>query len=94
MRSLNGQIFIFHNKLFNLHFFKGVFIYSNIQIYGQLSTKFNLTIYFDIFENLNTTNYISLNKNENLDQNQEYYYFIPISVAKMCSSGQFYDISK
>ena len=82
----------FGKKNFNVS--KGFFEYPMIQIYGSLSTKFNLKISFDIFRNLNISNFISLNKNENLDENHDYYFFIPIQMSKSCNSGQFWDISK
>ena len=49
---------------------------------------------FDVFKNMDLKTYINLNKNEKIGQNNEYNYMIPITLAKFCKAGQFYDVSQ
>ena len=53
-----------------------------------------LTIYVDIFKNIDTTYIIPNDKNEKIENNNTYYLYIPISISSSCSYGQYYESSQ
>ena len=74
--------------------YSGEFIYSSFSVIGPFSKKITIAIYFDIFKNIDITYIIPNHKNENIENNNTYYLFIPTTIASSCDNGEYYDSSK
>ena len=69
-----------------INFFKGLFSFDNLKIYGEALKTYYLTVSTDVVSTFDSQ--LIMWKNEKVSQkNSDYYYSFPISLIK-CTSGQ------